>query len=274
MSERVRRAVGDRIRALVGSGTQDLSRSDDDPGLFGPESIARVVHGDFTAMMVGGVASLLLQMLHPAALAGVWDHSDFRRDRHGRLRRTAQFIAVTTFGATATAEAQIARVRRIHEGVTGMLADGTAYAASDPALLRWVHVAETWCFLAAHRRYVAAAMPVREQDRYCAEVAIVAERLGATAVPRTRATLDASLRAYRPLLRHDARTADVARALLAREASALRPMQEVITAGAADLLPRWAAAMHGLDRPSLMSPAVRIGVGGLGRVLRWALEPG
>ncbi len=262
-----------RLRALVGSGTQDLSRAADDHGLFGPDPVAARVHGDFPAMMVGGIASLLLQMLHPSALAGVWDHSDFRRDRYGRLRRTAQFIAVTTFGATARAEAQIARVRRIHDHVAGVLPDGTPYAATDPALLRFVHVAETWSFLAAHRRYVTPRMPVAEQDRYCAETAVVAEGLGAMQVPHSRAELDACLREARPALRHDARTASVARALLARDTSALAPMQAILIEGAIDLLPPWAAAMHGFDRPALTKPIVRAGVERLGRVLRWALNP-
>lgn len=272
VKDHIRSGVAARLRALVGSGTQDLSRDVDDPGLFGAGSIAATVHSDFTAMMVGGVASLLLQMLHPAALAGIWDHSDFRRDRHGRLRRTAGFIAVTTYGSTAAAQAHIARIRRIHDAVTGILPDGTPYAANDPALLRWVHVAETWCFLAAHRRYVARAMPLADQDRYLAETAVVAEGLGATRVPHTRAELDACLREARPALRHDARTASVARALLARDTSALAPMQALLIEGAIDLLPPWAAAMHGFDRPALTRPVVRAGMEGLGRVLRWTLS--
>ena len=83
-------------------------------------------------MMVGGVAGLLLQMLHPAVLAGVWDHSNFRADMHGRLRRTARFIALTTYGGQAEAEAAIARVRGIHDHVRGTLPNGRAYAANDP----------------------------------------------------------------------------------------------------------------------------------------------
>ena len=261
------------MRGTVGTGEPFVPRAPDDPGLFGHDSIARVVHADFTAMMVGGVASLLLQMLHPAALAGVWDHSDFRRDRHGRLKRTARFIAETTYASTEVAEATIARIRRIHEQVEGTLADGTTYSASDPVLLRWVHVAETWSFLAAHKRYRAPEMPLAEQDRYCAEMAIVAEKLGATNVPQTRAALDAALRSARPALRYDARTAAVARALLAADKGTPPAMQALLIEGAADLLPAWAAAMHGLDRPGLAKPAVRLGVAGLGRVLRWALRP-
>ena len=269
----LRRLLGDRLRATVGTGEPFTPRPPDDPGLFGHDSVARVVHADFTAMMVGGVASLLLQMLHPLALAGVWDHSDFRRDRHGRLKRTARFIAVTTYGSTEESEATIARIRRIHERVAGTLPDGTAYAASDPALLRWVHVAEAWAFLAAHRRYRAPTMPVAEQDRYCAEMAIVAEKLGATDVPRTRAQLDAALIATRPQLRYDARTAAVARTLLTRTPGTPPAAHALLVEGAIDLLPSWAAAMHGLDRPLLTRPALRLGVAGLGRVFRWALSP-
>lgn len=89
-------------------------------GLFGPNSVAWRVHGDVTTMMVGGVAALLLQMLHPAVLAGVWDHSGFRDDMLGRLRRTARFIALTTYGSQDEAEQVIAHVRSIHAGVKGI----------------------------------------------------------------------------------------------------------------------------------------------------------
>jgi uncharacterized protein (DUF2236 family) len=269
----LRQALADRLRGAVATGEPFPVRSPDDPGLFGQDSVARIVHADFTAMMVGGIASLLLQMLHPVALAGVWDHSDFRRDRHGRLKRTARFIAVTSFGPTEDAEDAIARVRRIHEGVTGTLPDGTPYRASDPALLRWVHVAEVWSFLSAHLRYRAPAMSIGEQDRYCAEMAIVAEKLGATDVPRTRATLDAALRAARPALRYDSRTANVARAVLAADPGMTSGMHTLLNEGAGDLLPPWAAAMHGLDRPDFTRPGLRLGIAGLRHVFRWALSP-
>lgn len=272
-SETFRRALADRLRASVSTGEPPPGRAPDDPGLFGHDSIARVVNADLAAMMVGGVASLLLQMLHPAALAGVWDHSDFRRDRHGRLKRTARFIAVTTYGATADAEATIARIRRIHEGVAGVLPDGTPYRASDPALLRWVHVAETWAFLTAHVRYRAPTMRVADQDRYVAEMGIVAEKLGATAVPQTRAALDAALRDARAHLRYDARTAAVAKTLLTPDPGTPAAAYTLLIEGAIDLLPAWAAQMHGFDRPLLAKPALRLGIAGLGGLFRWALKP-
>src|SRR5690606_19920449 len=105
--------------------------------LFGPQSACWKVHGDFTSMLIGGVGALLLQMLHPLALAGVVDHSNFRQDMLGRLRRTGQFVAGTTYGNTADAERLIARVRQIHAAVSGLAPDGRPYAASDPHLLTW-----------------------------------------------------------------------------------------------------------------------------------------
>jgi uncharacterized protein (DUF2236 family) len=82
----------------------DFEHPQGEPGLFGPRSAIWQVHGDFTSMLCGGVSALLLQMLHPLALAGVWDHSNFRDDIFGRLRRTSQFISATTFGTTVDAK--------------------------------------------------------------------------------------------------------------------------------------------------------------------------
>lgn len=274
----LRDTIQTQVHRLVGfgDGAVDLTRPPGDDGLFGPGSAAWVVHGDFTAMMTGGVAALLLQMLHPGALAGVWDHSNFRRDMLGRLRRTAQFISGTTYGSTATAETLIAKVRCIHDRVAGTLPDGTPYSANDPDLLTWVHVAEVASFLAAYRRYRDPAFPTAEQDRYLGEYAIVAEKLGATGVPRTRAALDAYLSAIRPQLRVDHRTREVSRALLRQQPAslAMAPAQTVLMEGGIDLLPDWAARMHGLGRPPIGRPAVRAGVAGIGSVLRWALRDG
>ena len=147
----LRDAIRDQIRTLMGSdeaAAVDLTRPAGDDGLFGPDSASWQVHGDFTAMMIGGVSALMLQMLHPAVLAGVWDHSGFRDDMAGRLKRTARFIAATTYGSSASADAMIARVRRVHGFVRGTLPDGTPYSADDPELLTWVHVAEARSFLA------------------------------------------------------------------------------------------------------------------------------
>ncbi len=272
LSDALRGRIGGRIRALVGSGEIDLSRPPGDDGLFGPGSAAWRVHGDFAAMMVGGVSALLLQMLQPGALAGVWDHSDWRRNRLGRLRRTAQFISLTTFGSTAAANAAIARVRAIHDRVSGTLPDGTPYSANDPALLTWVHVAEVDSFLRAHIAYRDPAMPGAEQDRYLRETAMIARRLGSADVPESRAAIADYYRAVRPQLRYDARTQAVATALLAPGPEAASgPALQMLGHAATELLPPWAAAMHGRAPAAFTRPAIRGATRGMSGVLRWAL---
>jgi uncharacterized protein (DUF2236 family) len=273
----IRQAIARRVRLLMAAQNPDAPPPEDPPGdagWYGPQSAIWRVHGDFTSMMIGGIAALLLQMLHPGALAGVWDHSDFRRDRQGRLGRTALFIARTTYAPTAEAEAAVARVRSIHGRVRGVLADGTAYSADDPTLLAWVHACESWCFLKSYLRYRDPGFSAAEQDRYLAEAAQVAYRLGATEVPETRADLEAYFRAVRPALRYDARTREVTGLLLDAPAVSpgVAPFAELFFDAAKDLLPPWAAQMHGFHVPVARRPAVRLGVNGVGRVLRWSLQ--
>lgn len=184
-----------------------------DPGLFGPDSVTWKIHADFPSMMVGGLAALLLQSLHPLALAGVWDHSSFRRDVLGRLRNTTAFVARTTYAPRAAAEAAIARVVEIHHHVRGTGPDGRAYSADDPQMLAWVHCAECWGFLQAHQRVCRVRIPPTQQDRYLQEMARVAEALGTHALPGSLAELHAFFDRVRPELRFDVRTAEVLRVL-------------------------------------------------------------
>ncbi len=243
-------------------------------GLFGPRAVAWRVNGDVTSMMVGGVAGLMMQMLHPAVLGGVWDHSKFRTDMAGRLRRTARFIALTTYGDRGEAEAVIARVRRIHGHVRGVLPDGTAYAADDPALLAWVHVTETMCFLDAWVRYAEPGMSGADQDRYFAEMAVVASALGADPVPRTRGEARDLVRAMRPGLRHDGRTREVMGILRNQPTTSFisGSFQALTMQAAVDLLPGWARRLHGLDNPVMARPLVRAGTFGVAQTLRWAFR--
>jgi uncharacterized protein (DUF2236 family) len=242
--------------------------------LFPPSAVTRRVHGDVTTMMVGGISGLLLQMLHPAVLAGVWDHSSFRADLHGRLRRTARFVAVTTYGRKSDAEAAIARVRQIHELVCGVLPNGAPYAASNPALLAWVHVTETTSFLNAQIRYAEPRMSEADQDRYFNEMARIAAALGADPIPRSRSEAQHLIEAVRPQLVVSARTRQVAQLVLTRPAPnrMAEPVQALGMQAAIDLLPAWARRMHGLRNPPLGVPLVRAGTLGVARTLRWALD--
>jgi len=274
--ELIRQAIEQRLRGVTGTNELNLDRPHGDPGLFGPGSMAWRVHGDFTAMMIGGVSALLLQMLHPAALAGVWDHSNFRADMAGRLRRTAQFISGTTYGSAEQAARLIARVRAVHDHVHGSLPDGTPYSANDPALLNWVHVAETSSFLQAHLRYREPWLSLADQDRYFSEMAIIAERLGAQAVPRSRAQVLAYLHAVRPALHCDDRTREIAGIILSQPAprALAAPARAIVMDCAVDLLPRWALDMHGLRIAGPRRYAARAAGHGIGAVARWAMRNG
>jgi uncharacterized protein (DUF2236 family) len=270
----LREAIVGQVRKLVGSGDATVEQRRMDAGLFGPDSACWKVHGDFASMMVGGVTALLLQMLHPGALAGVWDHSNFRDDMSGRLKRTARFIAGTTYGSTEEALGLVAKIRGIHDRVSGVLPDGTPYSANDPDLLTWVHVAEVKSFLSAYLRYKDPALPGEEQDRYYAEYARIAEELGASDVPKSRAEIESYLQAMRPKLRYDERTREVAKALLSQPppSPAVATVTRLMFEAAQDLLPDWAQRMHGFYLPTTRRPIVRLGVNGMGRVLRWALQ--
>lgn len=257
-------------------GGVDYENPRGDPGLFGPDSACWKVHGDFTSMLIGGISALLLQMLHPLALAGVWDHSNFRQDMLGRLRRTGQFIAATTYGSHADAERLIQRVRGIHAQISGIAPDGRPYAADDPHLLTWVHVAEVSSFLKAHLRYRNPDLPAAEQDRYYAEIARVAERLGARDVPRSRQEVARHLEAMRPELLCDERTREVARLLFAEPApnALTKPFGKLMMQAGVDLLPEWASDMLDLTPGPARSALIRAGVRRTAPVLRWAIRNG
>ena len=279
LAQRIRMALAESVTHLTtGSGPKlDYASPPGDPGLFGPDAACWKVHADFASMMAGGISALLLQSLHPLALAGVWDHSTFRTDILGRLRRTATFIAGTTYGSRADALALIERVKKIHAGVTGTAPDVRPYRASDPALLTWVHVAEVSSFLAAHLRYVNPAFPGALQDQYYAETSRIAQLLGATDVPTSRAEVAAYLQAMQPELMASERTREVVRVLMNAPAPrpAMRPAGALMRQAGIDLLPPFAQTLLGFNRFALARHAlVRPGMRAVAPVLRWALVNG
>lgn len=273
-SDAIRAQLVKRVRAVfndVEGGQKPVPPSDD--ALFERDSPIRMVHADVTAMMVGGVRGLLLQMLHPHALQGVLDHSDFRTDMHGRLRRTARFIAVTTFGHADEAEKVIGRVNRIHRQVHGTLPDGTAYSATDPATLAFVHLAESTSFLEAYLHYVRPQMPFAEQDEYFRQFAVIARKLGADPVPETRNEAERMLREMRPQLRASEAAREIAQLVLNQKPEgAPAAIQQAIGTSAVDLLPAFARAMLGLRRPGLAALPARAATTMMGRTLRWAFR--
>jgi uncharacterized protein (DUF2236 family) len=231
------------------------------------------VHDD-ASMFVGGIRALLLQSLHPLAMAGVAGHSGYRSDPWGRLQRTSAFLARTTFGTVDDAEAAVAQVRAIHDRVRGRAPDGRRYAASDPHLLGWVHAAEADSFLAAYRRFGATRLTAADEDEYVGQSATVAARLGVLDPPRSVADLQATLDAYRPELRGTPAAHDAARFLLLHPPLSWveRPGYACLAAGAVALLPLWAKEMLRLPALPVTERALTLPVGDAAvRTVRWAL---
>ncbi len=225
------------------------------------------------SMFPGGIAALLLQSLHPSAMAGVAGHSGYKGDPWGRLQRTSHYLAVTTFGTVADAEQAIAHVRSVHRRVRGTDELGQAYAADDPHLLRWVHVAEIWSFLNAHQAYAADPLSAGEADLFVEQTNRAASLLGATDLPTTVQELDDVLAGYRPELASTRAAREATRFMLLNPPVpvAARPGYALIAAGGVALLPTWA-------RRSLRLPVNRAGIalasraGGLSTSLvRWGM---
>jgi uncharacterized protein (DUF2236 family) len=249
--ESLRTVLADAVRTRVGGDSSDAAViTAPGPRWFPPGAPIRTVHGD-AAMFVGGLRALVLQSLHPLAMAGVAGHSGYRGDPWGRLRRTSQFLAATTFGPSDVADSAVARVRAVHRTVHGIADDGRRYRADDPHLLRWVHVAEVDSFLRAHDRFGAHALTAQQRDEYVAEVGVVSAKLGVVDPPRSVAELRASLAAYRPELRGTPAARDTSRFLLFNPPVPLvaRPAYGLIAAAAVSMLPGWARLMLHLPPP-------------------------
>ena len=157
-----------------------------DDGFFGPASVTWQLSGDLSSI-IAGLRALLVQALHPLAMAGVNEHSDWRRDPVGRLAATSSYLATVSYGDRAAAERAAARVRRIHEHVRGTdPVTGRPYAASDPALLLWVHATLVESTMVACELF-GTPLAATDGDRYVAEMAVAGEMVG---IPAALVPLD------------------------------------------------------------------------------------
>ena len=268
-------ALFEKVAGTEGPQRRVRVHESDGPRWFAEDRPIRQVHGD-ASMFVGGLRALLLQSLHPLAMAGVAGHSGYRGDPWGRLSRTSYFLAVTTFGTAVDAQAMIDHIRSIHERVTGLAPDGRPYAASDPHLLRWVHLAEVDSFLETHQRYGARPLDEAGCDGYVADTARVASALGVIDPPTSVAELKAGLAVYRPELMGTTEARDAARFILLQPPLPLtvRPPYAVLAAAAVGSLPRWARWPLRLPYlPLAEATVVRLAGDGLVRTIRWAMQP-
>jgi uncharacterized protein (DUF2236 family) len=262
---RVAGAEGPDRRARIQASSGERWFADDRP--------IRRVHGD-ASMFVGGLRALLLQSMHPLAMAGVAAHSGYRGDPWGRLQRTSYFLAITSFGAAEDAEAAVNTVRRVHKRVRGVTAEGRAYSASDPHLLKWVHLAEIDSFLAAHQRYGAQPLDAEGRDGYVLDTAKVARALGVVDPPTTEVELAAQLAAYRPELQGTAEARSAARFLLLRPPLPLpvRAPYSGLAAAAVALLPTWTRWPLRLPLiPGVEATVVRLAGQSMVSTIRWAM---
>jgi len=253
------------IREMVGgSGGPPLAflEPKGDPGLFGPESVAWKVHADFVSMMIGGISSLVLQAMHPRALAGVWDHSSFREDLTGRLGRTAFFIAATTYGSKEMAMRSIHKVNAIHQHITGLDEFGRPYSATEPELLAWVHITETYSFLNGYQKYCQPKLNLAQQDQYFKEMKMLGEMMGAQNLPSTLSETRSAIEAYLPVLHYGARAQSIVKLLDDFPTSTLsKPLLKLISKAGFYNLPDWAfekinQPVPGLIQRTLVSSAV------------------
>jgi uncharacterized protein (DUF2236 family) len=267
-------AVRGRVVGPDGLDRQRAIFDADGPRWFPPGSPIYRVHAD-ASMFIGGLRALLLQSLHPLAMAGVAQHSDYKADPWGRLQRTADFLAATTYGTEDHAAAACARVRAVHEHVRGVAADGRPYSATDPHLLRWVHLCEVDSFLAAHDRYGAHRLGARQRDRYVADMARIAGELGVTDPPTDVASVRRGLGAYRHELQSTPAAREAARFLLAPPLPPVAIGPYAVLGGAAvALMPAWTRRPLMLPfLPMTETVAVRPAGQVLMNVLRWALTP-
>lgn len=225
-----------------------------DDGLFGAGSVAWRISGDLSGP-VAGLRALLIQALHPLAMAGVDQHSDWRADPVGRLAATSAYLATITFGERGAAERAAARVRRVHQRVCGVDTEtGSQYAASDPALLLWVHAALVDSNVVA-RELFGTPLSADDADSYIEEMVVAAELVGVPAamVPASRASLARYLSSVRPQLLCTPAARDSMNYLLDPPGldEELAEIWQDIREAAVISLPDWARELYGYSAPAL-----------------------
>jgi uncharacterized protein (DUF2236 family) len=244
-----------------------------DHGLLGPESVSWRVVGH-PMSIVGGLRALIIQSLHPLAMAGVAQHSDYERRALDRLRRTAYYVTATTFGDTATARAAVERVKRVHRRIQGIdPVTGRPYSAADPDIQVWVHCVEWHSLLAAYRVYGGRRLTAEQQDRYLAEGVAIGSLLGTPPgrIPASLAQYRDYFEQVRPQLclsGYSRKAIDfITRPPLQRETLHLQPPLRMCAAAAVALVPRYLRAIAGLQRPSWQDALAIAAVRPLGTAL-------
>jgi len=249
-----------------------------DPGLLGPGSMSWELHADVAAVAIGGVAAIVMEILHPSVMAGVHDLSRYREQPLRRASTTYGYVVVTTFGNADAADATIARVRGMHERVNGTRPDGVPYRALDPELIGWVHTCIPWAVMRAFERY-NRPLTDEECDRYLAEQAVIGRKGGAGDIPVTAAELEEYVASMRPKLAVNEQTREFFEFLLTAPfgprvpAPLARPAHLFQIHAAMSIMPGWARRLTNFGHPALaqravFDPALHLKA----RQLRWACD--
>ncbi len=268
--------IGERVRAMTGSTSSpaDFAVPQGDPGLFGPQSMTWRVHAHFTAMMVGGLSSLIVQSLHSRALAAVWDHSNFRHQLKARLGRTAYFVAATTYGSQSLAMGCIHKVNAIHARVTGVDLQGQPYVANEPDLIKWVHLVEVDSFLSAYQHLSKAPLTAEQCDQYVAEMSRVGHLLGAHELPETRSMLHAQLQTYQGALVFDDRARDILDVIESYPTDWFdKPFMTLVLQSAMAIIPPWALSVMGREPACVLQQhTTRLALQCVAEPVQWMLD--
>jgi uncharacterized protein (DUF2236 family) len=248
-----------------------------DPGLAGgPGSISWEINGDLASVSAAGMAAIIMEVLHPSVMAGVYEQSSYRTEPLRRAQNTLGYVLRTTFGNTAAATAVIERVHKVHSHVNGTRPDGVPYRALDPELIAWVHTCIPWAVMEAFDRY-RRPLTTAEKDRYLSEQARIGRMGGAEWVPETVAELEAYVERMRPILSVNEQTRSFMDFLAGAvdgelRASARQQLERRLGLSASMLLmPTWAQHLSGTYQPRAVQLAYLVPSARLqGRIIRWA----
>jgi uncharacterized protein (DUF2236 family) len=242
------------------------------PALFAPDSVSWRVMKNPVALIIGGVAAVILELAEPRVRTGVWEHTTFRRDPMTRMRRTGYAAWVTVYGPAEAARRLIAGVVRAHERIEGRTPAGAPYRANDEELLNWVHATAGFGFFEAYHRF-ARPLSAEELDRCYAEGAESAALYGAHGAPRSAAEMDALFAAMAPKLERSDIIFEFMQIVRAAPVLPVQRLHHPMIRAAVEITPAWARDILGLGRKYGLRPGEETLLKTMGAVAdRFAIE--
>ncbi|MCB9703230.1 MAG: DUF2236 domain-containing protein [Myxococcales bacterium] len=244
---------------------------DPDAPFLDPEGVAYRVAAA-ALPIVSMLRALWCQAMHPHALAGVVQYSDFGEDPLGRFDRTGAYVITTVYGLRKDAEAAGKLVDGLHKRVRGFdPVTRQRYSAQDVESLLWVHCTQVHTMITVHHHYVERLTDA-EFAQFYREMTPVAGLLGIPAdrVPQTRAEMRAYLESQRGRLCVSESAMNVVRFVLEGPPEGPRWIAHVtrlFAQGAIPLAPRWMAELCGVHWSPARRTATYLGFAALGRVV-------